>query len=105
MRVGGLSGGGESPELIAVIRVGVRKGVQEYGLEFVGFRDGWRGRLEGDTVPLDVQAVRRILPRGGTILGASRTNPLKNPRRGRNRIERTNGNPARPGGDALIPVG
>ena len=49
---------------------------QEFGYEFVGFRDGWRGPLEGDTIPLDVQAVRGILPRGGTILGSSRTNPL-----------------------------
>ena len=77
MRVGVLTGGGDCPGLNAVIRAVVRKGVQEYGLEFVGFRDGWRGPLEGDTVPLDVQAVRGILPRGGTILGSSRTNPLK----------------------------
>ena len=69
MRVGVLTGGGDCPGLNAVIRAVVRKGVQEYGLEFVGFRDGWRGPLEGDTVPLDVQAVRGILPRGGTILG------------------------------------
>ena len=77
MRVGVLTGGGDCPGLNAVIRAVVRKGVQEYGLEFVGFRDGWRGPLEGDTVPLDVQAVRGILPRGGTILGSSRTNPVK----------------------------
>ena len=77
MRVGVLTGGGDCPGLNAVIRAVVRKGVQEYGLEFVGFRDGWRGPLEGDTMPLDVQAVRGILPRGGTILGSSRTNPLK----------------------------
>src|SRR5260370_21341775 len=75
MRVGVLTGGGDCPGLNAVIRAVVRKGVQEYGLEFVGFRDGWRGPLEGDTIPLDVQAVRGILPRGGTILGSSRTNP------------------------------
>src|SRR5487761_1795198 len=77
MRVGVLTGGGDCPGLNAVIRAVVRKGVQEYGFEFVGFRDGWRGPLEGDTVPLDVQAVRGILPRGGTILGSSRTNPLR----------------------------
>ena len=77
MRVGVLTGGGDCPGLNAVIRAVVRKGIQEYGLEFVGFRDGWRGPLEGDTVPLDVQAVRGILPRGGTILGSSRTNPLE----------------------------
>src|SRR5487761_1737887 len=77
MRVGVLTGGGDCPGLNAVIRAVVRKGVAEYGFEFVGFRDGWRGPLEGDTVPLDVQAVRGILPRGGTILGSSRTNPLR----------------------------
>jgi 6-phosphofructokinase 1 len=77
MRVGVLTGGGDCPGLNAVIRGIVRKGVQEYGFEFTGFRDGWRGPLEGDAVPLDIPAVRGILPRGGTILGSSRTNPLK----------------------------
>jgi 6-phosphofructokinase 1 len=92
--------------LNAVIRAVVRKGVQEYGLEFVGFRDGWRGPLEGDTMPLDVQAVRGILPRGGTILGSSRTNPLKNPGGGgRNGVERIKDNLAGLGVDALIAIG
>ncbi|GAB1335184.1 6-phosphofructokinase [Streptomyces sp. E-15] len=77
MRVGVLTGGGDCPGLNAVIRGVVRKGVQEYGYDFVGFRDGWRGPLENDTVRLDIAAVRGILPRGGTILGSSRTNPLK----------------------------
>ncbi|BBJ44413.1 pyrophosphate--fructose 6-phosphate 1-phosphotransferase [Streptomyces antimycoticus] len=77
MRVGVLTGGGDCPGLNAVIRAVVRKGVQEYGYDFIGFRDGWRGPLENDTVPLDIRAVRGILPRGGTILGSSRTNPLK----------------------------
>jgi 6-phosphofructokinase 1 len=77
MRVGVLTGGGDCPGLNAVIRGIVRKGVQEYGYGFTGFRDGWRGPLEGDTVRLDIPAVRGILPRGGTILGSSRTNPLK----------------------------
>ncbi|BDM67891.1 pyrophosphate--fructose 6-phosphate 1-phosphotransferase [Streptomyces nigrescens] len=77
MRVGVLTGGGDCPGLNAVIRAIVRKGTQEYGYDFLGFRDGWRGPLENDTVPLDIPAVRGILPRGGTILGSSRTNPLK----------------------------
>ncbi|MFE6827639.1 6-phosphofructokinase [Streptomyces sp. NPDC057690] len=77
MRVGVLTGGGDCPGLNAVIRAVVRKGVQEYGHEFVGFRDGWRGPLEGRSIRLDIPAVRGILPRGGTILGSSRTNPLK----------------------------
>src|SRR5215470_4856548 len=76
MRVGVLTGGGDCPGLNAVIRAIVRTGVFEHGCEFVGFKDGWRGPLEGDTQPLDVAAVRGILPRGGTILGSSRTNPL-----------------------------
>ena len=77
MRVGVLTGGGDCPGLNAVIRAVVRRGVSEYGYEFVGFRDGWRGPLEGVTMPLDIAAVRGILPRGGTILGSSRTNPIK----------------------------
>src|SRR5436305_11508744 len=77
MRIGVLTGGGDCPGLNAVIRAVVRKGAGVYGHEFVGFRDGWRGAIEGDTVPLDITAVRGILPRGGTILGSSRTNPYK----------------------------
>jgi 6-phosphofructokinase 1 len=75
VRIGVLTGGGDCPGLNAVIRAVVRKGVQVYGDDFIGFRDGWRGPLEGDTMVLDVAAVRGILPRGGTILGSSRTNP------------------------------
>lgn len=77
MRVGVLTGGGDCPGLNAVIRAIVRKGVGEYEHEFVGYRDGWRGPLEGEGRPLGVPEVRGILPRGGTILGSSRTNPLK----------------------------
>ncbi|KJE20953.1 pyrophosphate-dependent phosphofructokinase [Frankia torreyi] len=75
MRIGVLTGGGDCPGLNAVIRAVVRKGEGVYGHSFVGYRDGWRGPLTGDTVPLDTAAVRGILPRGGTILGSSRTNP------------------------------
>jgi 6-phosphofructokinase 1 len=77
MKVGVLTGGGDCPGLNAVIRSVVRKGVQEYAFDFVGLRDGWLGALQGKVVPLDIAAVRGILPRGGTILGSSRTNPLK----------------------------
>ncbi|CAM5344059.1 MULTISPECIES: 6-phosphofructokinase [Streptomyces] len=77
MRVGVLTGGGDCPGLNAVIRSVVRKGIQEYGFEFVGLRDGWLGAVQGDMVPLDISSVRGILPRGGTILGSSRTNPFK----------------------------
>jgi phosphofructokinase-like protein len=77
MRVGVLTGGGDCPGLNAVIRAVVRRGVTEYGYEFVGFRDGWRGPLDGLTMELGIPQVRGILPRGGTILGSSRTNPAK----------------------------
>ncbi len=77
MRIGVLTGGGDCPGLNAVIRAIVRKGVADYEYEFVGFRDGWRGPLEGDSRPLGIPEVRGILPRGGTILGSSRTNPFK----------------------------
>ena len=105
MRVGVLTGGGDCPGLNAVIRAVVRKGVQEYGYEFVGFRDGWRGPLEGDTIPLDVQAVRGILPRGGTILGTSRTNPFADEGAGRSGAERIKDNLAGLGVDALVAIG
>ena len=77
MRIGVLTGGGDCPGLNAVIRAIVRKGVGEYGHDFVGYRDGWRGPLERDSRQLGVPEVRGILPRGGTILGSSRTNPFK----------------------------
>ncbi|WP_431952487.1 6-phosphofructokinase [Actinacidiphila sp. bgisy167] len=101
MRVGVLTGGGDCPGLNAVIRAIVRKGVQEYGYEFTGFRDGWHGPLEGDTVPLDIPAVRGILPRGGTILGSSRTNPLK----AENGVRRVKENLAKYEVDALVAIG
>jgi phosphofructokinase-like protein len=79
MRFGVLTGGGDCPGLNAVIRAVVRKGVNEYGHAIVGFRDGWRGPLEGHYEELTIESVRGILPRGGTILGSSRTNPMKDP--------------------------
>ncbi|MER7761219.1 6-phosphofructokinase [Streptomyces sp. NPDC097619] len=79
MKVGVLTGGGDCPGLNAVVRGLVRKGVQEYGYGFVGFRDGWRGPLECDAVPLGIPEVRGILPRGGTVLGSSRTDPFAAP--------------------------
>ena len=75
MRVGLLTGGGDCPGLNAVIRAVVRKGERHYGDELVGFRDGWKGVLDDLTMPLDIERCRGILPRGGTILGTSRTNP------------------------------
>jgi phosphofructokinase-like protein len=76
MRVGILTGGGDCPGLNAVIRAAVRAGHTRYGQEFVGIRRGWRGLMDRDTMPLDLDAVRGIINRGGTILGSSRTNPF-----------------------------
>src|SRR5919202_1671150 len=100
MRIGILTGGGDCPGLNAVIRAIVRKSVL-CGDEVVGFRDGWRGVLEGDTVPMDLAAVRGILPRGGTVLGTSRTNPYAL-EGGADRVLATL---ERLGVDALIPIG
>ena len=72
-----LTGGGDCPGLNAVIRAVVRGGIDRFGDEIVGFRDGWRGVVESSCVALDIEATRGILPRGGTILGSSRTNPYK----------------------------
>jgi phosphofructokinase-like protein len=101
MRLGVLTGGGDCPGLNAVIRAIVRKGTVVHGFEFVGYRDGWRGPLEGDSRPLGVPEVRGILPRGGTILGSSRTNPL----RVDGGAERVRDNLAADGVDGLIAIG
>ena len=101
MRIGVLTGGGDCPGLNAVIRAVVRKGVEVYKHDFVGFRDGWKGPLEGVTMTLDVPAVRGILPRGGTILGSSRTNPIKV----EGGVERIRDNLAASGVDALVAIG
>src|SRR5436305_3522716 len=101
MRIGVLTGGGDCPGLNAVIRAVVRKGVGIHGHEFVGFRDGWRGPLENTTMPLGISDVRGILPRGGTILGSSRTNPFKV----EGGVDQITENLHRLGVDALIAIG
>jgi ATP-dependent phosphofructokinase / diphosphate-dependent phosphofructokinase len=101
MRIGVLTGGGDCPGLNAVIRAIVRKGVGEYRHEFLGYRDGWRGPLERDSRPLGVPEVRGILPRGGTILGSSRTNPFKED----GGAERISESLAADGVDGLIAIG
>src|SRR5689334_25004060 len=101
MRVGVLTGGGDCPGLNAVIPAVVRRGVKEFGYEFVGYRDGWKGPLEGITTELGIPQVRGILPRGGTILGSSRTNPFKI----EGRVERIQANLAELGIDALVAIG
>jgi phosphofructokinase-like protein len=79
MKIGILTGGGDCPGLNAVIRAVVRKGVFHYNDKFLGFMEGWRGLIEEKIMPLDLDAVSGILPRGGTILRTSRTNPSKRP--------------------------
>ncbi len=101
MRVGVLTGGGDCPGLNAVIRAVVRRGVRDHDFEFVGFRDGWRGPLEGLTMELGIAQCRGILPRGGTILGSSRTNPFKID----NGVELIKDNLAANGVDALVAIG
>jgi 6-phosphofructokinase 1 len=101
MRIGVLTGGGDCPGLNAVIRAVVRKGIGIYGHSFVGYRDGWRGPLEGDSFELTINEVRGILPRGGTILGSSRTNPFKID----GGVERIEANLAADNVDALIAIG
>jgi 6-phosphofructokinase 1 len=79
MKIGVLTGGGDCPGLNAVIRAAVRKGTFHYDDKFIGFLEGWRGVMENKTMPLDLETVAGILPRGGTILRTSRTNPAKKP--------------------------
>ena len=76
MKIGILTSGGDCPGLNAVIRGAVLKGITVHGLEFVGYRDGWRGVVEGDVIDLPRTMVRGISKQGGTILGTSRTNPF-----------------------------
>ncbi|NUS72727.1 MAG: 6-phosphofructokinase [Corynebacteriales bacterium] len=101
MRIGVLTGGGDCPGLNAVIRAIVRKGVDEYGHEFLGYRNGWKGPLENDFAELGVPQVRGILPRGGTILGSSRTNPYSIP----GGVEEVTANLRAAQVDALIAIG
>jgi len=77
MRIGMLTGGGDCPGLNAVIRAVVTKGEGIYGHEIIGFRHGWRGLIEDETMELSVTSVRSLARRGGTVLGTARTNPFK----------------------------
>jgi phosphofructokinase-like protein len=101
MRVGVLTGGGDCPGLNAVIRAVVRKGEGIYGHQIVGFRHGWRGVLDGEVVELTLANTRGLIHRGGTILGTSRTNPLKM----ENGLTRVRATLERERIDALIVIG
>jgi len=99
-RIGILTGGGDCPGLNCVIRAVVRKGLQE-GYQIIGIKNGYKGLIENDTVILDLNSISGILPKGGTILGTSRTNPYKKEDGVRKVIE----NYRNLGMDALICVG
>jgi len=99
-KIGILTGGGDCPGLNPVIRAVVRKGFNE-GYEVIGIKDGWKGLIESDTVKLDLSSVSGILPKGGTILGTSRTNPYKK----EGGVDKVRGNFKTLGLDALVVVG
>jgi 6-phosphofructokinase 1 len=101
-RIGLLTGGGDCPGLNAVIRGAVRRGIVGEQHTFVGFLRGWAGVLENDAIELTRERTAGILPRGGTILGTSRTNPYSDGRDGTAAVRETLR--AR-GVDALIPIG
>jgi 6-phosphofructokinase 1 len=98
--IGILTGGGDCPGLNAVIRAVVRKAFQS-GIKVVGIKNGWKGLMEKDTVELDLNSVSGVLPKGGTILGTSRTNPYKKPDDAKKVIE----NYKKLGLEALIAIG
>jgi 6-phosphofructokinase 1 len=99
-RIGILTGGGDCPGLNPVIRAVVRRGVDE-GYEIIGIKNGWKGLIENDTITLDLRAVSGILPKGGTILGTSRTNPYKK----EGGLDNVKNNYKKLGLDALIAIG
>lgn len=101
MRVGILTGGGDCPGLNAVIRAIVRKGIMSYGYDCYGIKNGWLGLIEGKIIPLDLNSISGILPRGGTILGTSRTNPFKK----QGDVEKIFDNMAKFELDALVAIG
>jgi phosphofructokinase-like protein len=96
-----LSGGGDAPGINAVLRAIVRKAVQDYGYETVGIKDGWKGLVDGEFIPLDLKSLVGLLPKGGSILGTSRTNPFKS-EDGANRILR---NVSEHGIEVVIAIG
>jgi phosphofructokinase-like protein len=102
MRVGLLTGGGDCPGLNAVIRAVVRRGLASGDYSFAGFRYGWAGVVANDALELTLESTAGILPRGGTILGTSRTNPFADGRDGAADVRRS----LRASNiDALIPIG
>jgi len=100
VRIGILTGGGDCPGLNPVIRAVVRKALLA-GYEIVGIKNGWKGLVQNDTMPLNIDTISGILPRGGTILGTSRTNPYKN----EGDLQKVKDNFKKLGLEALVAVG
>lgn len=100
MRIGILTGGGDCPGLNPVIRAVVRRALLE-SYEIVGIKNGWKGLVENDTMPLNINTISGILPKGGTILGTSRTNPYKK----EGDLQKVKDNFKKMGLDALVAVG
>jgi ATP-dependent phosphofructokinase / diphosphate-dependent phosphofructokinase len=101
MKVGVLTGGGDAPGINAVIRAVIKKGIQNYGFEIIGIKDGWNGLLKGECEQLDLKSASGLLPRGGSILGTSRTNPFKKEKGPETIIK----NAKKAGIDAIIAIG
>lgn len=101
MRVGVLTGGGDCPGLNAVLRAIVRKGERVFGDEIVGFCDAWDGVMERRTMPLTVESMRGMLPRGGTVLGTRRGSPFDH----ENGVDLVEATMSDMGIDSLIVVG
>jgi len=99
-KIGVLTGGGDCPGLNAVIRAVVRASIQ-YDWEIIGIKNGWKGLIDGEIVILTDYTVSGILPKGGTIIGTSRTNPFKN----QEDVQKVEENIRRFGIDALVIIG
>jgi phosphofructokinase-like protein len=96
-----LTGGGDCPGLNAVMRAVARKAERHFGDQLIGFRDGWKGVIEAETMDVSVETFRGALPRGGTLIGSSRTNPFKID----GGVERCQATLEELGIDALIAIG
>jgi len=99
-KIGVLTGGGDCPGLNAVIRAIVRKSYQN-NIKVIGIKNGWKGLIEADTMELNLDSISGILPKGGTILGTSRTNPYKKP----DDVKKVIDNYKKLGLDALVAIG